>query len=369
MPVTSRLPALFLVLLCACAPRGAVDFKPDAAEVGVVEEILVATNRVPVRSPDFLSASRSASLRFFDFAVSVPPDRKPGTVSFPGNAQPDASRHFVTVSAGELGEQGFRRELDAQLRQRPTADREVTVFVHGYNTNFAEGLYRQAQMSHDFGSEAVSVNFAWPSAGSVMQYAADRETALFARDSLERVLHEISRSPAERIVLLAHSMGAHIAMETLRQMHIRGDNRFYGKLASVALLAPDIDLDVFLKQAGAMKERDVPIFIFTSGQDRALRLSSRLRGGSVRLGMLRDPSRLEHLPVFLTDLSELRDSGDALLHSKASNSPTMISLVNGMGSDGLEVFRQEERRPSLLEAGIITIQGATDTVANVAGIR
>lgn len=371
MSVWRRLVSLSLcIVLAACTPRGSLNFEPDAAGVGAVEDILVATNRMPVASPDVLSASRSPTLRFFDFAVSVPPSRIPGSVVFPGNDVPDATRHFVTVSSRQLADQAdFQQEVNARLRQMPGNKREASVFVHGFNTNFAEGLYRHAQISHDFGAKSVSVNFAWPSAGSTSQYATDRETALFARDGLETVMNGLGRSEARRIIVVAHSMGAHIVMETLRQMDIRGDDAFFNKLASVVLMAPDIDLDVFLTQAATMKRRDVPVFVFTSSGDRALRISSRLRGGAVRLGALRDPTLLGDLPVFLIDLSELRDGRDALLHSKAANSPTMISLVNGMGSAGLEMFRQEDRRPNLLEAGIITVQGAGDAVAGVAGIR
>ena len=63
------------------------------------------------------------------------------------------------------------------------------IFVHGYNTNFAEGLYRQAQMLQGLRQARASVHFAWPSAASAQGYVFDRESALFSRDALERVMH------------------------------------------------------------------------------------------------------------------------------------------------------------------------------------
>ena len=354
---------LLWILLAACAPRGSVEFSPEAADTGSVQEIFVATNRLPIENREVLSRERSSSLRFFDFAVSVPPDRSPGSVVFPGNANLDPSKHFLTTSSVQIPDKTeFVRRINARLDEFLPSNREVTVFVHGYNTNFAEGLYRQAQISHDFGSKSVSVNFAWPSAATATQYATDRESALFVRDSLETILNALSRSRADRIVLVGHSMGAHIIMETVRQMEIRNDYTFFDHLASIVLLAPDIDLDVFLEQASAIKRRDIPIFVFTSGSDRALRFSSFIRGRTIRLGALRDPSVLGDLPVVLVDLSELSDGGDRLLHSKAANSPTMISIVNGMGTAGLEIFRQESRRPSIAEAGVIVVQGAGDAL-------
>jgi esterase/lipase superfamily enzyme len=365
------LTAVFVCLaLLACSPRGTLDIKPAASEIGSVQEILVATNRAPADSPELLSSVRSNDLRYFDFAVSVPPARTPGSVVFPGRDPPDPERHFLATSAAPLpNTAAFVNRLNERLRTRPRTSREVTVFVHGFNTTFAEGLYRHAQIAHDFGTNGVSVNFAWPSAGSARQYATDRETVLFARDGLEAVLLDIAGTSAERVVIAAHSMGAHLVMETLRQMDIRGNRTFFDRLASVVLMAPDIDLDIFLLQSAALKKHDIPIYVFTSGDDRALRLSSRLRGGAQRLGAVRDPTVFDGLPVFLVDLSDVQDGRDTLLHSKAASSPTVIGLVNGMGSAGLEMFRDEERRLTIAEAGIVAIQGAGDAVSGLSGLR
>ena len=46
-------------------------------------------------------------------------------------------------------EKEFVRTLNAQLAKRPRGSRKVLLFIHGYNTMFAEGLYRFAQVVHD----------------------------------------------------------------------------------------------------------------------------------------------------------------------------------------------------------------------------
>ena len=96
------------------------------------------------------------------------------------------------------------------------------VFVHGFNVNFAEGLYRQAQMSEDFASPGISINYSWPSAGNVSAYAVDRESALIARDGLEDLIGLLGQTRLKRIVILGHSMGAFVVMEAVRQSAIRG---------------------------------------------------------------------------------------------------------------------------------------------------
>jgi esterase/lipase superfamily enzyme len=350
-----------LVLVWGCAPRGTITLDPSAAQTGSVHDILVVSTRAPVEGSSVLSRNRSDSLHAVDFSVSVPPDRLQGTVTFPQSHPPDPKTDFVTVSARRLnGIAGFQAAVDAQASRLPADNREALVFVHGFNVSFAEGLYRQAQISHDFKTTGVSVHYAWPSAADVRAYAVDRESALFARDGLEEVLTTLARSNVPRIVVVGHSMGAHLLMETIRQMEIRGAPGFFGKLASVVLIAPDLDIDVFRTQALSLAGHDVPIYLFVSRADRALRLSSLLRGRTERLGSITGSESLGNLPqmvpIHVIDITNFKANNDRLQHFKAVTSPSMIALLAGMGSAGLQMFREPENRPGLLESGGLAIQ-------------
>jgi esterase/lipase superfamily enzyme len=88
-----------------------------------------------------------------------------------------------------------------------SSGREAALFVHGFNTNFAEGVYRQAQLSHDHDVEGPSIHFAWPSAAITADYAYDRESALFSRDGLEAAIEALARANVASYNLVAHSMG------------------------------------------------------------------------------------------------------------------------------------------------------------------
>lgn len=370
-----RCAALCLLLIATgCAPRGSIAIDPTAGATGSVHDILVASTRGAAPGPAVLSRDRSDDLQFLDFAVSVPPDRVPGTVSFPTGPRVDPATDFVTVSASHLnGLPAFRAAVNARAATLPPALREAQVFVHGYNNTFAEGLYRQAQIIVDFGSRGVSVNYAWSSAGDFRAYAFDRESALFARDGLETVLSTLAQSDVSRVVVVAHSMGAQVLMDTLRQMAIRGTPGVLDKFASVVLIAPDLDIDVFRTQAAQLAGRDIPIFIFVSNRDRALQLSSLLRGRDDRLGSIRDTDRLTDLsrtvPVRVIDLSDFDANGDRLQHFKAVSSPSMIALFDGLGSAGLEMFRDAENRGGLLQGGLLATQEVTGAVLRRPPVR
>jgi hypothetical protein len=138
-----------LLLSVGCEPRGYISFDPAAGQVGEVATLFVATTRKATPGFEIFSRERSQELGFARFDVSVPPDREPGTVIYPEELPGDPRTDFLTVSGARFNGSG---NFLAAVLQRPVGDRRVVVFVHGYNNTFSEGLYRQAQMLHDFGT-------------------------------------------------------------------------------------------------------------------------------------------------------------------------------------------------------------------------
>jgi esterase/lipase superfamily enzyme len=344
--------------LAGCAARGTLTLAPEAVGAGAVEPIYVATVRPRDGGPNAFGPGRARALGFARFEVSVPPARPPGAVTFPAAAPPDAATDFFVADArGFADEAAFVAALDRRLATLPPDRREIFLFTHGFNTNFSEGLYRQAQMRRDFGTPGASVHFAWPSAARVSAYGLDRESAIFARDALARTLDALARSDAERVVVAAHSMGAMVLMEALRGMALAGQTRLFERLQAIVLMAPDLDVDVFRGQIAPLEPYGTPVYVFFSSRDRALRASSLLRGGSERLGSVRDLAAVEGLPITLIDTSDVTDGADALNHFAVATSPTLIAIVRGFNRVGTEVLADAALRPGTAEAGVTVIQG------------
>ena len=213
--------------------------------------------------------------------------------------------------------------------RRPPDQRDVLVFVHGYNTKFDDAVYRFAQIVHDSGFKGVPVLFTWPSRGQLLAYPYDRESAYYSRDYLEANLRGITRDIGPgRMDILAHSMGTILTLETLRQAAIRGDGSFGGKLRDVMLAAPDVDLDVFKTLMHVIRR---PVTVFVSADDRALDFSRRFAGDKTRLGAVsaKDTetiAELEKLGARIIDLSEV-SSSDSLNHAKFASSPKVVQLI------------------------------------------
>lgn len=304
----------------------------------VTEDIFVATARAPSDDPLVVySGSRSDVLGFAEITVSVPPEREAGTLPMPSR-KPDFSRQFAAVAVDrDLSAPGFVSRLDDRLLEFAPGERVAFVFVHGFNTDFAEGVYRQAQFLHDYKIDAAAVNFSWPSAGKTPLYLYDRDSAQFARGGLVKTLRLLAGSKADRIIILGHSMGALLTMEALQEISISGDKALLRRIDAVLLAAPDIDVDVFWQQVSEIDPMPKSFAVMVSSKDRALDLSNRVRGGHPRVGEGVDIDALRQNGIAVIDLSEQGAGRRSLNHSTFASSPALIALAQSglLGRDSL----------------------------------
>lgn len=293
-----------------------------------LEHVLVATSRKPSDDPLVMfGAERSATLNFADLTISVPPRRLLGKIVYPKD-KPDPARQFALVDAATgLGRERFLSRLNAKMENLPQAERVVFLFVHGYNTDFAEGVYRHAQIKNDFEVPGAAVSYSWPSAGKAALYLYDRDSVEFARDGLVETLRLVSASKARSIVLVGHSMGALLTMKALRTISESGDRTMLRRVNMLVLAAPDIDVDVFGEMLRDIDPLPPNTAIFVSRRDRALQASGRLRGGHPRVGQGGDIEDLRRAGITVLDLSDEKTPRDRLNHNTFATSPTLIALA------------------------------------------
>ncbi|WP_299822152.1 alpha/beta hydrolase [uncultured Jannaschia sp.] len=347
--------------LISCGSHGEIGFLPATAPVGTVETVLVSTARQPINTLPLYTSARSDRPSFARFDISVPPQREFGTVTFPGRDELDPATDFLVASVDQLPDEGaFVNAINQTLAVDPSGSRKAILFVHGFNTNFAEGLYRQAQLQNDLARHGASVHFSWPSAARTRAYVADRESALFSRDALETTIAALGRSDATSFNLTAHSMGTFLLMDTLRLMARVGHDRVFDKIGAVVLISPDIEIDVFRKQAEPVLARGVPIYVLVSRGDRALRFSARLRGEQSRLGSIRSQTDLGGLDVAIIDLSSIH-SEDMTGHFKAGTSPELIDFVRKLDAAGLDIF-EAGKGPGVIGGSVAILQTGTGVV-------
>ena len=280
--------ALVAIALPGCATRpGAEVLVPVTALPGArTFPIYVATTRErESASENIFTTNRANELNFAKFVVSVPPSHVPGNLELP-TPSPDPQTSFAVVDQAVMSEGDFRNAVAPQSAAR-RKKHKVFLFVHGFNNNFQESLFRLAQLQADAQIDGIPVLFSWPSQGRVSAYAADQASASNSREYLVSLLTMLTRSPAvSDILLVGHSMGGMLTADALRQLRTEGKNQVITRLGRVVLAAPDIAAPTFRQQVQTIGPLKPPLLVLVSKDDGALRMSSLLGGGAPRAGAL-----------------------------------------------------------------------------------
>lgn len=319
------------IALTACASRPQGVLTPVAANAAAADKVdlLVATTRAPAEAPGvYFNGERGPALSLNNIVVSIPEKREVGSIQWPSRVPGDPARDFVTTQVTTMQP----NEAKAWFKRTSGKKRRVLIFVHGFNTQFADSVFRFAQIVHDTDANVAPILFSWPSRGSVFDYNYDRESANYSRSELAAVISAAASSPAvSDVTIMAHSMGGWLAVEALRQIALQ-DGRIPAKVSNLILASPDLDIDVFRKQVIEMGPKRPHITLFVSANDRALRLSRLLSGRMTRLGAVditREPylSQMEAATgITVLDLTALQN-GDRLNHSKFATSPEVVQLM------------------------------------------
>lgn len=343
-----------LAVLTGCTARGPLAMVPDGTSDGSIVTVYQSSNRVygPLDPP---IRGRSPKERLAKYEIHVPEERMPGTVEIPGQSiRPD--RQFLISSELRFEEEAeLILSLRKELSHLPMGEREVSVFVPGFNMSAAQSLARTAQLKFDLDIPGLAALFSWPSAATILGYAHDRDSVLYSRDAYERFLRAIAKSRPERMILVAHSMGALLTMETLRQISISDPSWIGNHIGGVVLISPDIDLDVFRSQAARIGNLPEPFIIFVSKRDRALALAASVSGDELRLGAVTDPSLLSGLDVTLVDIS-LFNSG--MGHFDFGRSPALLKIISEMARLELSFELDPASRLDPISGTMLTVRGA-----------
>jgi esterase/lipase superfamily enzyme len=232
-------------------------------------------------------------------------------------------RYVLLDQVTPLAQDDFVRTLRQQVKDSPSKD--LFIFVHGFNNTFEDAARRAAQMAYDLDFDGTPLLYSWPSQGSATAYAVDEAAVGISgrkmADFLETV---VAQSGAERIHLLAHSMGNRALIEALQTyLAKRAPDQRQHIFGQIVFTAPDVDRDYFVDAIGSLRSAAERVTLYASGNDYALR-SSQFLHGAPRAGTAGDfIVRLAGLDTI--DMSSV--PADALGHSYfAANSGAIYDM-------------------------------------------
>jgi esterase/lipase superfamily enzyme len=231
------------------------------------------------------------------------------------------------------------------------AQKDVYLYVHGFNNSFYDAIARSAILWHSIGRQGVFMAYTWPAGyGGPFGYFYDRESGEFTIFHLREMIRTLVETPGlERLHIIAHSRGTDVATTALRELNIalraRGQNVQQAlKLETLMLAAPDLDLEVFsqrfwLENLGAAAKRTV---VYFSSEDDAIGLSNWLFGSKTRIGTLskipfspQQVKLIEQMPQI--QLVECQVNGFASSHAYVFGNPAAMSDVVAVLRDRKDV--------------------------------
>lgn len=354
---TAFFAAALVAAVAGCTPRGALQPVPDGALPSVTREVFVATNRASSDGPP--RRGRSEETVHLKYTVRIPSEHEPGNLRL-AVGQPDPRRDFLySERLAYGGSDQFYEAIRRRLSTLQKDDREIVLYVHGFNNSFSEGVAQMAQMDHDLSLSGVGVHFSWPSAASPLGYAYDRDSVLFSRDALEEVLRRLAKVSSGRVIVVAHSIGSQLAMETLRQIEIGRAGWSRRNLRGVVLISPDIDVDVFRQQASRIGKLPRPFVVFTSERDRVLGLSARVTGEKNRLGTVTNSAPLSDLEITLINITDFSEGAG---HFTLARSPALLQILGQMTDLDEAFHRDRSGRVGLVPGTVLTVRNVTEII-------
>lgn len=282
----------------------------------VIVPVFYGTNRARTGEANPLEfyGHERAPLELGVVEVSVPRNREIGEIRRTDRWQGDLSelrgRYFIIERVQPIeSEAGFAEYLDLVMDQ--SERRELLVFIHGYNTDFRSAAERAAQLAVDLEIDGAPALYSWPSRGTTLGYFADSNQVIRpVIDDLRHYLELLMESAgAERIHVVAHSMGNRFLLRALEEMAEDNppplDEPFFDQ---VIWASPDVDQADFLYTLPELLHLSRDMTLYASGSDRALSLSRRIQGGYPRAGdVTPSPVVLEGLST--VDTTAAGDSG------------------------------------------------------------
>ena len=224
-------------------------------------------------------STKSARVRLsrVELAGDVGPTR-PGQIQWP--LKDDVARYHSHP---------WVQAIEQQMKS--SHSRDVTIFVHGYNTEFQENTLLSAELFHYLGHRGAMISFEWPSESRLLGYIVDKGNAAYSTWHFRSLISNIAKEcSVDSITIVAHSAGTEIVVNALREIRLleydlpeEQVREKYG-ITRVVLAAPDMDLMTFVNAVhDRFYEVAGRVAIYASTSDRALKVSEKLNGNP-RLG-------------------------------------------------------------------------------------
>ncbi len=249
-----------------------------------IVDILYGTDRKMNPKEDFEDYynGNRGNLQFGIAQVSIPKKHEFGEMERPNPylfwEKEKIGEHVVVVKLENITKNDFSQFLGNKLQN--VSEKDILIFIHGFNVTFASAIRRTAQLSYDLKFKGVPITYSWPSAGKTSEYMKDESSVQYTTPHLVTFLKEIiEHRNGANIHIIGHSMGTRALTNAIKEISFVYPGKHVFK--NIILAAPDIDRDVFeVNLFPYIKKTTDQITLYASSDDSALKVSNTLHGGT-----------------------------------------------------------------------------------------
>jgi esterase/lipase superfamily enzyme len=195
----------------------------------------------------------------------------------------DSDRYYSIQNISLRKDNDWWSEVGTELKGVRNGD--ALLFIHGFNTSFADACRRAAQIAYDLKFAGPIFLYSWPSRNRLLWYGMDEDSAKWTTDHFVSFMKEIlDLKDLGHLHIIAHSMGNRILSDGLLSSNITKKERT--KLGQIVFAAADVNRKTFHEQYELEKIKAMRVTLYASNHDQAL-LASKIFHGFVRLGEVR----------------------------------------------------------------------------------
>jgi esterase/lipase superfamily enzyme len=243
---------------------------------GTCYPVWFGTDRKPIDARDpalGFGSEPDTRLHYGKRMVRIPYSHRPGELGSPlwRRLLTGVDDRITVDPAIALSADAFTRDVRGFLSTLDPADRNVLVFIHGFNTTFDSAAKRAAQLGFDLRVPGITAFFSWPSLGNITAYMGDLARMEASEQHLaDFLVHATTLVERGKVHLIAHSMGNRGLLNAMHRATTQAALRTGTRFGQIFLAAPDIDARSFAQLAGIYAQAAEHTTLYVADQDKAL---------------------------------------------------------------------------------------------------